>query len=86
MIWGILLYYIWVVLCLYLSYVLLFGAYEDEELTKRFKFPFFVHICAFISAFIPVLNVLATIGIIVWMFYLYSEEDIYFKSFLLKKI
>lgn len=86
MIWGIVLYYLWVVLGIYLAYVVLYNTYEDEKFSDRIKFPLWLHIVAFVVAFIPGINIFTTIGIIVFMCKLHSEDDAYFKSFLFKKL
>ena len=84
MIWGILLYYLWIVISLYLSYVLLYRTYEEDD--ERVNFPLWLHIVAFIVSFVPGLNILSTVGIIVFMFAIANDEDVTFKTFLFKKI
>lgn len=83
MIWGIILYYLWIVLALYLSYVLLFCTYDDEE---RVKFPIYMLVGMFVAAFVPFLNVIETIVICVVMYVLHNENDYEYKTFLFKKI
>ncbi len=83
MIWGIILYYLWVVLALYLSYVLLFCTYDDDE---RVKFPLYMLVAAFIAAFVPFINILQTIGIGIVMYALHEDKDYTYKTFLFKKI
>ena len=84
MIWGILLYYLWIVISLYLSYVLLYRTYEEDD--ERVNFPLWLHIVAFIVSFVPGLNILSTVGIIVFMFAIATDEDVTFKTILFKKI
>ena len=83
MIWGIILYYLWIVLALYLSYVLLFCTYDDEE---RVKFPIYMFVGMFVVAFVPVVNVVETILICVVMYALHDENDYEDKTFLFKQI
>lgn len=83
MIWGIILYYLWVVLALYLSYVLLFCTYDDD---KRVKFPIYMLVAAFVAAFVPFINIIQTIGIGISMYELHDDKDYTYKTFLFKKI
>lgn len=83
MIWGIILYYLWVVLALYLSYVLLFCTYDDD---KRVKFPIYMLVAALVAAFVPFINIIQTIGIGISMYALHEDEDYTYKTFLFKKI
>ncbi len=83
MICGIVLYYLWVVLALYLSYVLLFCTYDDDE---RVKFPLYMLIVAFVAAFVPFINIIQTIGIGIFMYELHDYKDYTYKTFLFKKI
>ena len=83
MIWGIILYYLWIVLALYLSYVLLFCTYDDDD---RVKFPIYMHVAAFVAAFVPVINFFQTIGIGISMYALHDDKDYTYKTFLFKKI
>ena len=83
MIWGIILYYLWVVLALYLSYVLLFCTYDDDE---RVKFPIYMLVAAFVAAFVPFINFIQTICIGISMYALHDDKDYTYKTFLFKKI
>lgn len=90
--WGIILYYLWILLCLYLCYVLLFCTYTKEynkdkgevEETKV-VFPLYTYILAVLVAFVPFINFCACIGIVTYMSYISDKEDAYFKTFLFKK-
>lgn len=83
MIWGIIIYYLWVVLTLYLSYVLLFRTYDGDE---RVKFPIYMLVAAFVAAFIPLFNIFAAIGIGFAMYAMHDKNDYTYKTFLFKKI
>jgi L-asparagine transporter-like permease len=84
----ILLYYVWVVVFLYLSYVILFCSYEqrystDEE-GEKVKYPLFLYILAVIIALLPFVNV---IGIVLLCLYMHDMADrgVEFRTFLFKK-
>ena len=83
MIWGIILYYLWVVLALYLSYVLLFCTYDDD---KRVKFPIYMLVAALVAAFVPFVNIVQTIGVGLVMYGFHEDKDYTYKTFLFKKI
>lgn len=83
MICGIILYYLWVVLALYLSYVLLFCTYNDD---KRVKFPIYMLVAALVAAFVPFINIIQTIGIGIYMYALHEFKNYTYKTFIFKKI
>ncbi len=84
MIWGIVLYYLWIVVGLFLSYIILFCCYEDEEYKKKVKFPVYVYILAFVAAFVPILNFF-WVGIEIFIITAISKSDAHIKNFLFKR-
>ncbi len=92
--WGIFLYYLWVLVFLYLSYVLLFCAYySDKPVYKKFenrkgekvKFPIWLYVVAVIIAFTPFFNFMCSIAVCIWMYQMSDEEEVIYKTFLFKK-
>ncbi len=86
--WEIVLYYIWVAIFLYLSYVILFCSYKQIYRTgnkiEKVKYPLFLYVLALVTALIPFINVLCTVALCIYM---YEEADrgVEFRTFLFKK-
>lgn len=83
MILGIVLYWLWVVLALYLSYVLLFCTYDDD---KRVKYPLYMFVAAFVVAFVPGINIVQTIVVVIALCVRHKEKEYTYKTFLFKKV
>lgn len=85
MILGIFLYYIWVLLCALLSYIILRCTYIDLSFEERVRYPVWLYAVHLVVMWVPGVNI---IGFIVYCFYinylLYHNYII--KHFLFKKL
>ena len=86
---GIALYWAFVILSLYASYVFLFRSYKKKDFIseeyEKTKFPLILYIGLFGVSFIPVGNVICFIILVMIMFVLEDCEDYYFKTIFFKK-
>lgn len=83
MITGIVLYYLWIVLDIAMSYLLLRCVYDDDD--ERLKFPVWAYLVACIVTFLPLLNIAAFVGGC-FIFVALYDDDYHIKHFLFKKI
>ncbi len=78
-----LFFYIWIVLCLYLSFVYLCRVYNRNG--KKKKRHLFIHVLCYAASFVPVVNLLASV---ILAYNLFAEVDYYdceIRSFMFKK-
>jgi hypothetical protein len=82
---GIFLYYLWIVISLVGFYTLLRCTYRDKKFTDKVKFPLLAYLAAFMLSVIPVLNIIAGLGVFAYMTIMYYDDDYYYKVFLFKE-
>jgi len=85
MIWGIILYYLWIGVALLMSFLYLRCCYAVERSKRtdmRVKRPVWQYIVLPVLAFIPGVNIFMLIPLIIFC----SDDDVYVKSWLTKKL
>ena len=85
---GITLYWMFVILSLYASYVFLFRSYKKKDFSEEYektKFPLISYIGLFGLSFIPVGNIICFIALGIIMFALEDCEDYHFKTIFFKR-
>lgn len=89
--WGIVLYYLWIFVVLYLWFVLFFCAYYTNDTKKhrmgdKVKFPLWLLTVTFLCAFIPGINLIEVICLCIYMYCIHDEDDVEFRNILFKNI
>lgn len=85
MILGILLYYIWVLLCALLSYIILRCTYTDKSLAERVRHPVWLYAVHLAVMWLPGVNIIGFIAYIAYINILLHNGYI-IKYFLFKEL
>lgn len=86
MIWGILLYYLWIVVVLFLLYLLWKCAYKDRSFERKHTYPMWMYIIGVISSIIPAVNLIIGCVLIFYIGAEIADRDLYIKHWLFKEI